>query len=82
MIKDFPEHLRPYTDREIPAAMQRIAAHRYFPEVAEIIFPGITPHQAITKVLSVKTVYQFQMEWMYAFNERVIQDTMENFTYH
>lgn len=62
--------------------MQRIAAHRYFPEVAEIIFPGITPHQAITKVLSVKTVYQFQMEWMYAFNERVIQDTMENFTYH
>ncbi|HHV02477.1 MAG: 1-acyl-sn-glycerol-3-phosphate acyltransferase [Bacteroidales bacterium] len=82
MIEDFPEHLRPYTDKEIPAAMQRIAAHKYFPQVAEIIFPGITPEQAITKVLSVKTVCQFQMEWMYAFNQRVIQTTLESFTYH
>ncbi|HNZ70284.1 MAG TPA: hypothetical protein PLL74_08280 [Bacteroidales bacterium] len=81
MIEDFPEHLRPYTDEQIPAAMQRIAAHRYFPDVAAMIFPGITPAEAISKVLEVKTVYQFQMEWMYAFNKRVIESTMESFTY-
>ena len=82
MIEDFPEHLRPYTDEQIPAAMQRIAAHRYFPDVAAMIFPGITPAEAIRKVLEVKTVHQFQMEWMYAFNKRVIDSTMESFTYH
>ncbi len=82
MIEDFPEHLRPYTDEQIPAAMQRIAAHRYFPDVAAMIFPGITPAEAIRKVLEVKTVHQFQMEWMYAFNKRVIDYTMESFTYH
>ena len=82
MIEDFPEHLRPYTDEQIPAAMQRIAAHRYFPDVAAMIFPGITPAEAIRKVLEVKTVHQFQMEWMYAFNKRVIDSTIESFTYH
>jgi len=81
VIEDFPEHLRPYTDKEIPGAMQRIAAHRYFPLVAGIIFPGITPEEAIGKILKIKTVFQFQMEWMYAFNERVIRTTMEQFTY-
>ncbi len=82
VIEDFPEHLRPYTDEQIPAAMQRIAAHRYFPDVAAMIFPGITPAEAIRKVLEVKTVHQFQMEWMYAFNKRVIDSTIESFTYH
>ncbi len=61
--------------------MQRIAAHTYFPLVAGLIFPGITPEEAIRKVLKIKTVFQFQMEWMYAFNECVIQTTMEQFTY-
>lgn len=82
MIEDFPEHLRPYTDKEIPGAMQRIAAHRYFPLVAGIIFPGITPEEAISKILKIKTVFQFQMEWMYAFNERIIRATLEQFTYN
>ena len=81
VIGDFPEHLRPYTDEQIPAAMHRIAGHRYFPDVAAMIFPGISPEEAIRKVLEVKTVYQFQMEWMYAFNNRVIESTMESFTY-
>jgi hypothetical protein len=81
VIEDFPEHLRPYTDKEIPEAIQRIAAHRYFPLVAGIIFPGITPEEAVRKILKIKTVFQFQMEWMYAFNERVIRTTMEQFTY-
>ena len=62
--------------------MQRIAAHRYFPLVAGIIFPGITPEEAISKILKIKTVFQFQMEWMYAFNERIIRATMEQFTYN
>jgi len=61
--------------------MHRIAGHRYFPDVAAMIFPGISPEEAIRKVLEVKTVYQFQMEWMYAFNNRVIESTMESFTY-
>jgi len=81
VIEDFPEHLRPYTDKEIPGAIKRIAAHRYFPLVAGIIFPGITPEEAIGKILKIKTVFQFQMEWMYAFNEHVIRTTMEQFTY-
>ena len=50
--------------------MQRIAAHKYFPQVASVIFPGISPEEAVRKILTVKTVIQFQMEWMYAFNQR------------
>lgn len=62
--------------------MQRIAAHQYFYPIARLIFPGITPEDTVRDVLSVKTIEDFQMRWMYAFNRRVIETTMDSFTFH
>ncbi|HHV39894.1 MAG: 1-acyl-sn-glycerol-3-phosphate acyltransferase [Bacteroidales bacterium] len=81
MITTFPENLRPFTDREIPAAMERIAHHKYFPAIAHLIFPDISPEEARKRMLLAVTIEDFQLEWMYAFNRRVIDQTIDNFTY-
>ncbi|HPS25776.1 MAG TPA: hypothetical protein PLB28_09370, partial [Bacteroidales bacterium] len=73
--------LRPYSDNEIPAAMERLASHEYFVYAAQFIFPNMTLSQAREKILQVRTVRDFQMEWMYHFNRRVIESTMEKFSF-
>ncbi len=73
--------LRPYSDNEIPAAMERLASHEYFVYAAHFIFPNMTLSQAREKILKVRTVRDFQMEWMYHFNRRVIETTMEKFSF-
>ncbi|NLA15239.1 MAG: hypothetical protein GX877_01730 [Bacteroidales bacterium] len=82
MIEKFPKKLRPYTDKEIPEAMQRIAAHPYFPAIAQLIFPDISSEEAIRRLLSLHSIEEFQLQWMYNFNRRVIETTMDTFTYH
>lgn len=73
--------LRPYSDNEIPAAMERLASHEYFVYAAQFIFPNMTLSLAREKILQVRTVRDFQMEWMYHFNRRVIEATMEKFSF-
>lgn len=61
--------------------MQRIASHKYFLPIAQLIFPGISLAEARQRILSVTTIEAFQMQWMYAFNRRVIEETIDTFTF-
>ena len=59
------DDIRPYVDAEIPAAMQRIVADKYFPLVCEFLFPG-RPVQSIAATLgSCRTAEEFQYRFMY-----------------
>lgn len=73
--------IRPYRNDEIPAAMQRIAAHPYFKGIAHFIFPSLTEAQARIQLQQVRTIHDFQYQWMAPFNKRVIETTIRHFTF-
>ncbi len=59
------DDIRPYNDAEIPAAMQRMVADKYFPLVCEFLFPG-RPVQEIAALLgSCRSAEEFQRKFMY-----------------
>ena len=59
------DDIRPFTDAEIPAAMQRIVSDKYFVLVCQFLFPE-KPVQEIAALLgSCRTVEDFQRRFMY-----------------
>ena len=79
MTLDFSE-IRPYTDNEIPAAMDRIAGSTSFPLVASYVFPDRSIDDVRREVRSYKTIHDFQMGIMYWANRKIIQDSTASFT--
>ena len=79
MTLDFSE-IRPYTDNEIPAAMDRIAGSTSFPLVASYVFPDRSIDDVRREVRSYKTIHDFQMGIMYWANRKIIHDSTASFT--
>lgn len=74
------DDIRPYTDAEIPAAMQRIAESSALPIVASYVFPG-KPLDEVRQLLnSFKTIRDFQIGVMYHANKQIINNTTTKFT--
>lgn len=74
------EDIRPYRDDEIPAAMARIAADRSFPFLASFVYPELTVDEARKKICSFKSTFDFQYNVMAIVNQRIIEDTITEFT--
>jgi hypothetical protein len=75
------EDMRPYYDEEVPAAMQRIAAHPSFPVLSSFLYPD-RPVEEVRKLFtSFRNISDFQLNAMKAFNEQVISQTITEFTY-
>ena len=75
------EGMRPYYDEEVPAAMQRIAAHPSFPVLSSFLYPD-RPVEEVRKLFtSFRNISDFQLNAMKAFNEQVISQTITEFTY-
>ena len=69
------DDIRPFTDAEIPAAMQRIVSDKYFVLVCQFLFPE-TPVQEIAALLgSCRTVEDFQKRFMYKAIYSVVNKT-------
>lgn len=75
------EDIRPYTDEEIPAAMQRIATGTSFPLLASYVFPDRSVEDVRREVLSYKTIRDFQLGVMYHANKRIIENSITEFTF-
>ena len=73
------EDIRPYTDEEIPAAMNRIAGSTSFPLVASYVFPDRNIDDVRREVRSYKTIHDFQMGMMYWANRKIIKDSTASF---
>lgn len=73
------DDIRPYTDAEIPEAMERIASSPHFPMVAQFVFPDMDSMQAAAKVRSFKTIYDFQHGAMIPLNRAVLEGTITEF---
>ena len=74
------EEIRPYTDDEISAAMDRIAGSTSFPLLASYVFPDRNIDDVRREVRSYKTIHDFQMGIMYWANRKIIQDSTTSFT--
>lgn len=72
--------IRPYTDDEISAAMDRIAGSTSFPLLASYVFPDRNIDDVRSEVRSYKTIHDFQMGIMYWANRKIIKDSTASFT--
>ena len=77
--KEFDD-IRPYTDDEIPAAMQRIANSGTFPLLESYVYPDENIEEVRRKIMSYKDIRSFQTETMRIVNEQVIARSIEEFT--
>ena len=79
-LGDAFEEIRPYTNDEIPAAMDRIAGSTSFPLLASYVFPDRNLDDVRREVRSYKTIHDFQMGIMYWANRKIIKDSTASFT--
>ncbi len=74
------DDIRPYNAEEIPAAMQRIAYSSSFPILAAYIYPNEPLGDVRKRIAAYKTVREFQTETMSMVNERVIKNSITDFS--
>lgn len=78
-ISEFDD-IRPYSAEEIPAAMQRIAGSSSFPILAAYVYPGEPLDEVRNRIANYRTVEEFQGETMRMVNQRVIENSITEFT--
>ena len=74
------DDVRPYTDAEIPAAMQRIVAYPEFRVVCGYLFPDRPFEDVAALVASCRTVEEFQGRFMVPVVETLIAKTTDGVT--
>ena len=74
------DDIRPYNAEEFPAAMKRIAESTSFPLLASYVYPGEPIEEVRQRIANYKSVYEFQSQTMSRVNERVIEESITEFT--
>ena len=75
------DDIRPYTDEEIPAAMQRIADSPALPLLASYVCPEKTLDEVKQMLCSFKTVNDFQYGIMYRVNKQIAEKSISQLTH-
>lgn len=79
-MPDFDD-IRPYTDAEIPAAMQQIADWELFPQIIRFIYPDGDIGEARRRLLATTSIHQFQATFMNDAIKRIVKETTDGFTF-
>lgn len=74
------DDIRPYYEEEIPAAMQRIAGSKLFPVLASFVYPGEPLETVRNRIAGYRNVNEFQAETMSHMNERIIANSIDEFS--
>lgn len=80
-MNDIFLEIRPYTDQEIPAAMQRLVNNELIKPVASYIYPGRNLDEVKAQILSIKTIKDFQNQIMYDVARRIIDSSIDDFSF-
>lgn len=75
------DDIRPYYDEEIPEAMHRITESEHFPLLASYVYPDTPVEEVRRRLLSFRTIYDFQSDTMSRVNEQVIARSITEFTF-
>lgn len=79
-MEDFND-IRPYNDSEIAGAMQRISESDLFPVIAKWVFPDRPIDDVREQLLKVKSIREFQYQFMRYVCEQVIKRGISKLTY-
>ena len=74
------DDIRPYNAEEFLAAMKRIAASTSFPLLASYVYPDEPIEEVRRRIASYQNVHDFQTQTMVRVNERVIEESISEFT--
>ncbi|MCR5588950.1 MAG: 1-acyl-sn-glycerol-3-phosphate acyltransferase [Bacteroidales bacterium] len=75
------DDIRPYTDAELPEAMQRIAEWELFPQIIRFIYPDMEVSEARRRLLDTRNIHQFQATFMNDAIRRIVKETTDGFTF-
>lgn len=75
------DDIRPYTDAEIPAALERIAQWSNFPQAMRFIYANADIEGLRHHLCSIRTVREFQASLMNDAIRRIIRSTTDGFTH-
>lgn len=75
------KNIRPYTDEEVVPALERIVSKPYFAEIASYLFPNEPVDYFRSKVLSCRTVSDFQEKVMKLIVDKILANTAKKLTY-
>lgn len=75
------DDIRPFNDSELPTALRRIAEWEFFPQAVRFIYPNADIDEERRRMLSLKSVYQFQSTFMRDAIRRIIDTTTTSFTH-
>ncbi|MDR0725075.1 MAG: acyltransferase, partial [Prevotellaceae bacterium] len=81
MTQELYDEYRPYTDAEVPAAIERIADNVLFSEIVKYVFPDKCVNDFIAEFKQIRTVAEFQTKVMSFAIESIIDKTIDNQTY-
>ena len=79
MVNKFDD-IRPYNAEEFPEAMKRIAASTSFPLLASYVYPDEPIEEVRRRIANYQNVHDFQTQTMVRVNERVIEESISEFT--
>ena len=74
------DHLRPYTDDEVPAAIQRIVDNPAFAKITSYLFPNHSTEDFRKVCLSAHTIDEFQDLVMWPVMQSILQHTTDGVT--
>jgi hypothetical protein len=74
------DDIRPYYEDEIPDAMHRIANSTSFPIIASYVYPDMPLEEVRNRIAGYRTVRHFQEETMRMVNQRVIDESISEFS--
>lgn len=81
MTEDIYSDIRPYNDDEIPAALERIVNDPFFVPAVNFAFPDADMERIAEVVRTCKTVDQMQQRIMISIIKRIIDTSIDNFTW-
>lgn len=76
------DDIRPYYNKEIPAAMQRIAESTSFPLLSSYVFPDRNIDDVRKEMIQYKNISDFQLGIMYWANKQIIKKSATEFTFN
>ncbi|MBP5548575.1 MAG: 1-acyl-sn-glycerol-3-phosphate acyltransferase [Bacteroidales bacterium] len=73
--------IRPYTQDELPAALDRLVGDASFPKLASFVYPDTDVEAVKSRLLSMKTVDELQKSFMYDAIHRIEELSVGKFAY-
>ncbi|MDR0683453.1 MAG: acyltransferase [Dysgonamonadaceae bacterium] len=81
MTQEIYDDYRPYTDEEVPAAIERIADNVLFSEIVKYAFPLKCVNEFVAEFKRIRTVTEFQEKVMSLAIDSIVKKTIDNLTY-